>query len=140
MDPMMMAIKKKRGSSVHTEDYSDPREEMSQPSASGGGLHEFVAGLNDQEKMQLKSILDKSNNSSAEITKGGPSSNEQQKIAEKSSEEDDMNEISEDEHDDIGMSMLDHKSKMDQPGTQPRNLGERVRMDIASKLKHKGKL
>lgn len=153
MNPMMAAIKKKKGmmgdhdmghDGLHATD--DPH--MSKPSAAGHGkLHEFVAGLNDNEKGQLKTLLDKSAQGAQEIAKGGPSSHEKQLISQEASAEGETNAMEQSEHDqpggdsdDIAMSMLDHNSKNVQPGQKPRNLGERMKFDLASKLKTKGKL
>ncbi len=48
--------------------------------------------------------------------------------------------MSSNESDDIAKSMLDSRSTGANPITQPRNLGERMRMNLASKLKGKGKI
>ncbi len=149
MNPMMAAIRKKKGmlggdheSMGHEAQHaSDPH---SGPKA-GAGLHEFVAGLNDQQKGELKTILDKGSNGAQEIAKGGPSSHEKQMIGKEAAAENESNALEQAEHDpqdsdEIAMSMLDHNSKNAAPDQKPRNLGERMKFDLASKLKQKGKL
>ena len=150
MNPMMAAIKKKRGG-MQESDMSGVDESTAQPTQ-GAGLHEFVAGLNDAQKAQLKGMLDKSSKAVTEIQKGGPSSKEQAMIAEASSEENmrnaaidesdelEMNAGGEDKSDEIAMSMLDHKAKTGNPDVKPLNLGDRMKMSLAQKLKSKGKL
>ncbi len=151
MNPMMAAIKKKKGMmGDHDMGHEGLHDDahMSHPSASGGGkIHEFVAGLNDQEKGQLKSLLDKASQGAQDVAKGGASTHEKQLIAQEAQSENETNSMEQAEHaqpggdsDDIAMSMLDHNSKHAAPGQKPRNLGERMKFDLASKLKTKGKL
>ncbi len=154
MNPMMAAIRKKKGmlnddhSSMghESQHVSDPHA-AAQSQSGASHLHEFVAGLNDKEKGALKTILDKSGNAAQEIAKGGPSSHEKQLISQEAQSENETNDMEEAEHqqpggdsDDLAMSMLDHNSKNVEPGQKPRNLGERMKFDLAAKLKSKGKL
>ena len=154
MDPMMAAIKKKRAGMVgdhdmgHDAQHVDDPHMNKPPAGHGSGLHEFVAGLNDQQKSDLKSILDKSGSGASEIQKGGPSTHEKQLIAKEAQAENESNQMEQAEHeqgpdydeDEIASSMLDHNSKNAAPGQKPRNLGERMRFGLASKLKTKGKI
>ena len=155
MNPMMAAIKKRKSAgqavmgdhqdmshySEHAEDKTDDQKD----------LHGLVASLNDEEKSKLKSILDK--DASSEIQKGGPSTNEKSQIQAAIKQEDQSNAleqqdtedrypgsgVSEEQSDEIGKSMLERKHMSGDVG-KPRNLGERARMAIASKLKAKGKI
>ncbi len=148
MNPMMAAIKKKKGM-LGDHSMGHESQHVDDPAASGAGhgLHEFVAGLNDQQKNDLKSILDKSGKGAQEIAKGGPSSHEKEMISKEAQSENETNQMEQAEHqqpggdsDDIAMSMLDHNSKNVEPGQKPRNLGERMKFSLAEKLKQKGKL
>lgn len=151
MDAMYSAIKKKRGligdhqgsghMSQHVEDDTNKDDQ-------GGGkdLHGLVASLSDSEKHQLKGILNTDNTQS--IMKGGASSDEKGKIAQESSKQDQMNEMADQadpmqsaDSDEIAKSMLDSRHMgSNAPTGKPRNLGERMKMGIASKLKAKGKI
>ncbi len=107
-------------------------------------LHEIVANLNDNEKSQLKGILAKSDNS-MDIAKGGPTENEQQAVSQRAEEETQHQDVDmgqpdgELDSDQIAKDMLDSKFSRGGP-TKPRNLHERVQMNMASNLKSKGKL
>lgn len=157
MNPMMDAIKKKKAglvSSSHEGTHLNTTEHPDSKGPDASHLHQLVAGLSDGEKSQLKTILDKSDSAgktAMDIQKGGPSTHEKQAIQAQSQKDDQMNAMDDEQNehmddpsgqssDDIGMSMLDHKSKTGDPAIQPRNLGERVKMGIAQKLKAKGKL
>jgi len=103
-------------------------------------LKGLVSALSDDQKQELMGLLsgDESGGSDvSEIAKGAPSDQERSKIDAKMSEE----PSEEDESDEIGMSMLS-SADMAQAGVErpSRSLGDRVRMNMASKLKSKGKL
>lgn len=153
MNSMLAAIKKRKnggetvmgdhGSMSHPSMHTDDAD---QNPNHGKDLHGLVASLSDDEKHQLKGILD-GKNSAQEINKGGPSSEEKGKINQamqagnqKSSMEqgEEANESGVDS-DEIGKSMLDSRF-MSNPPAQARNLGERVKLDIHNKLKAKGKI
>ncbi len=148
MNPMHAAIRSKRMSG-HSAPMSESEMAPQSAPAHGPGahdepgkdLHGFVASLSGHEKMQLKGILDQGAKPNA-IASGEPSSEEQGKIQQMASNQDQGGlSLPEDESDEIGKSMLDSRFKngsMD--GKQPRNLGERVKMAIAGKLKSKGKI
>jgi hypothetical protein len=158
MNPMFAAIKKRRGGGLmgdHEASHQSQHamdNDIGQAMESGDGkdLHGLVASLSDGEKQKLKSLLDghKPNG----IEKGEPSSDERGKIAERAKEEDAMHAMEDASaiHDDgdegvdsdsIAASMIDHKAKSAiESGAKPRNLGERMKMGLAQKLKSKGKL
>lgn len=158
MDAMYSAIKKRRGligdhqsmghSSQHVADDTNKGEKKMDE---GKNLHAFVAALNDHEKGQLKDILG-GNDKTMEIMKGAPSSEERSKISAASSAENARNEAEESsgghgnavdpiDSDEIAKSMLDSRHMgSNAPTGKPRNLGERMKMGIAAKLKAKGKI
>lgn len=155
MDPMYSAIKKKRGligdhqGSGHMSQHVSDDTNKSQDHGSKD-LHGLVASLSDSEKHQLKGMLNSDNTQA--IMKGGPSSDEKGKIAQESSKQDrenDMEQMSDDhgnavdpvDSDEIAKSMLDSRHMgSNAPTGKPRNLGERMKMGLASKLKAKGKI
>lgn len=154
MDPMHAAIKKRRGLIGDHQSMSHPSQHVDEQPADqpqgGKDLHGIVASLNDSEKSQLKNIL--SGDNTQAIQKGGPSSEERGKIAQESSKQNqmqDMEDMSDDrgnavdpiDSDEIAKSMLDSRHMgSNAPTGKPRNLGERMKMGIASKLKAKGKI
>lgn len=136
MDAMRDALKSKRSGGMLMAEAG--------PEASGGGMSDLVQSLSDDQKRDLMQALVASSGSEggtspSDIEKGQPSDEERSKIEAKMGDEGPG--VPEEESDDIAMSMLDSKSKM--PGAenaQPRNLGERVKLGLAAKLKGKGKL
>jgi len=154
MNAMIAAIKKRKAGGLATEgDHQDMTHGSEHADDKQKDLHGFVASLSDGDKHQLKSILAKDSTggkNEQHIAKGGASTEEQGKIQDamaKGNKEADLDEneehdagISSSQSDDIGKSMLDSRSMGANPITQPRNLGERMRMNLASKLKGKGKI
>lgn len=150
MDPMHAAIKKRRGLVGDHQDMGHASQHVADDSNGGqsGGkdLQGIVASLTDNEKHQLKGMLNVDN--SQAIAKGNPSSDEKAKIAQESSKQDQMNDMSQQndpmqsaDSDEIAKSMLDSRHMgSNAPTGKPRNLGERMKMGIASKLKAKGKI
>lgn len=140
MNPMAAAINKRRMGS----DDQSPKGLMqdqagSQPESEDGNvdLQGLVESLSDDQKAELMGVLqDNMSDNSAQVAKGDPSQAEKQEVLQRA----DGEGISEDESDDIGASMLDSKYKSGAPEMKPRNLGERVKMTIANKLKGKGKI
>jgi hypothetical protein len=128
---MLQAIKSKRMSAM-------PDDQA--PSEEGKDLTALVAALSDDEKAQLLALLT-GEERSLEISKGDASTEEQGKVDQAIARED-ANNASDDEpdSDDIAMSMIDRKDMLADPNKKPMNLGERARMQAASKLKQKGKL
>lgn len=132
------------GSMSHASQHTDDAD---QNPNHGKDLHGLVASLNDEEKQQLKGILDSGKTTAQEINKGGPSSDENGKVQQAMQESnqkasmeqgEEQNEAGHDS-DAIGKSMLDSRF-MSNPPAQPRNLSERVKLDIHKKLKGKGKI
>lgn len=143
-DPLLDAVKKKRlGSGMSLPEGHGEHEE------GGKDLLGLVASLSPEERMKMKDILHASDNSS-DVEKGDPSSEEHGKINQAMQREaqtdqaESMNEpgqeVSDDESDDIGASMLDSKYRNGPIEGKPRGLGDRVKNSIATKLKEKGKL
>lgn len=144
MSAMIDAIKKRRGLGG-----GHPHGGHEGQSEEGGGadLHALIAGLSHEEKSNLQQILSEDMGNASEITKGAPSSEEHKKIGEAIGKENEMNaaeegeeEIENADSDAIGKSMLDSRDMGSNPITEPRNLGERMRMSVTNKLKAKGKL
>lgn len=155
MNPMMAAIRKRKSGggqspaagSDHEGQGHQAEHVDDQAAPHGKDLHGLVASLSDNEKHQLKTILSSdSGKNTSEIEKGAPSSEEQGKIESAMSAENQTNALEEQDDkpsvqsDDIGKSMLDSRDTGRNPLEKPRNLGERMRMGIASKLKSKGKM
>lgn len=151
MDPMYGAIKKKRGLMSEHENMDHPAQNMVEAKGAGKeepgkDLHGIVASLSDSEKHELKGML--SVDMSQSIIKGGPSSEERGKIAQESSKQDQENSMADQDvpmqsadSDEIAKSMLDSRHMgSNAPTGKPRNLGERMKMGLASKLKAKGKI
>lgn len=155
MNPMMAAIKKRKSGDGLVGDHSAIHEssiDHGDGSGNGKDLHGLVASLSPHEKMSLQSILQKDSGMDGQaIAKGMPSKEEHAKIAQASAQESKENmleesqetpqtELSEDQSDDIGKSMLDSRHMRGMATDKPRNLGDRVKQSIASKLKAKGKI
>lgn len=152
MNPMMAAINKRKSSGGLMGDHG-----ATHPSAvdhgdgQGKDLHGLVASLSDHEKQALKGILDKDVNGGMDVAKGNPSKQEHQKIAQASQEENETNAaeaaeqdprlgVGEEQSDEIAKSMLDSRHMRGMATEKPRNLGERMKQSLASKLKSKGKI
>lgn len=155
MDAMHAALKKRQGKGLmahsdHMPEHQGMNTEMQDDQ--GKDLHGLVASLSHEEKGKLKQILSQDqNNKSMQIAKGGPSSEEDAAVSNKMAKEnkmeqlEDTNEagsagIGEDESDDIAKSMLDSRHMRGMANEKPRNLGERMKQGLASKLKSKGKI
>jgi hypothetical protein len=139
MDAMHAAIKAKRsGQKLYAESPTDPEEagESVAEESQETGMEELVAKLSPEQKQELMEILQNDSVDATAIEKGGPSAEEKSKISAKMSEPDPSNDNS----DDIDMSMISSRDKNMDPQIQPRNLGERARMAAAQRLKSKGKL
>lgn len=147
-NPMMAALKSRRGGLM-----SHEGQHVEQPSDEGGkDLHGLVASLNPHEKEALKSILDKDKGQNGmAVSKGEPSSQEHKKIAEASAQEQTRQsaeeaseqgegQIDPNDSDEIAKSMLDSRHMRGMATEKPRNLGERMKQSLTSKLKAKGKI
>lgn len=139
MDAMYSAIKGRRGGLLNDAE-ENAGQEMPQPAPQkkDGDLKSLVSSLSDDQKMQLLGILMKDQgmgNTKVEIEKGGMGPGEEAELADESDLEGDEQESEED----IAESMLSSADKMRAAqGAKPRNLGERMKMNLASKLKKKG--
>lgn len=141
MDAMYSAIKGRRGGLLndHEENAHQMPEEQGAPKG-GGDMQGLVESLSPEQKSQLLALLvqeqapegEAKPNDAAAIQKGemGPG-----EMAELDAEAGEGHE-SEEEIMESMISSAD-KSRVDQ-GAKPRNLGERVKMSLASKLKKKG--
>lgn len=148
----MAAIRKRKAGGMAVEgDHQDMGHDSGHADDKSKDLHGFVASLNDHEKSSLKAILDGNKTGGDKIAKGQASSEEQGKISQAIGEENQENALEEREEqspmspghnsDDIAKSMLDSKyTSENPPNHKPRNLGERMKMSLASKLKAKGKI
>lgn len=147
---MLAALKKKKQGMALEGDHQDMTHGSQHSEDSDKDLHSIASSLNDGEKSKLKGILDSHLDKSMQIAKGGSSSEEDGKVQEamgKENKETDLEEQQENssgsaihDSDDIAKSMLDSKHMSGAPLDKPRNLGERMKMGIAAKLKGKGKL
>ncbi len=141
MSAMMAAIKKKK---MGMGDHQDMGHAAQHADDSGKDLHGLVQSLSHSEKQNLKTLLDADSKGAEQISKGHASSEEKGHIQEAISKENSMNDLEDAEghdSDDIAKSMLDSKHMSDTlPMDKPRNLGERMKMSLATKLKGKGKI
>lgn len=140
MDAMYSAIKGRRGGLLNDQEENAGQEmpEMPQQKKEGGDLKSLVSSLSDDQKMQLLGILMKDQgmgNTKVEIEKGGMGPGEEAELADESDLEGEGHESEEQ----IAESMLSSADKMRaSQGAAPRNLGERMKMGLANKLKKKG--
>lgn len=148
MNAMLSAIKKKRGAGDHAPTHEN-MESMSHDSKEGHDgskdMMSLVASLSDKEKYDLKCVLDGHMASDdKKIAQGAPSSEEKMKVSEQMNKQNEELEegpgLGEDESDDIAKSMLDSRHMRGMATEKPRNLGERMKQSLASKLKMKGKI
>lgn len=139
MDPMLGALKARRkGTGLLDEESPKMAADMKDEGKSD--LKEMVMSMSPEDKMALLQMLQSDMKADPmAIQKGGQSPGEKMEIEMAMNEEgmDDDNE-SEDE---IMESMISSADKTRaENGSKPRNLGERVKMNLASKLKSKGKV
>lgn len=152
MNPMMAAIQKRKSGDGLMGDHSSAHASQHADVGSGKDLHGLVASLSPHEKESLKGILDQDKGAGGmDISKGLPSKEEHAKIAQASAKENSENaledaesasapELAEGQSDDIAKSMLDSRHINGMATEKPRNLGERMKQSLASKLKAKGKI
>jgi hypothetical protein len=137
MDPMKDAIRQKRmGGAQPSKGLMDESQDNY---SEGGGtdLQSIVEGLSDQEKGQLMQLLqDSQADKSSQIQNGAPSSDEEAAINGQIQSQEGQGDVDSDE---LARSML-QRSDMNGTAPEPRNLGERMRASLASKLKGKGKI
>ena len=147
MSAMLAAIKKRKEASPPQEGGDHQHMgHAAQHADDPKDLHGLVASLSSSEKHNLKSILDNDKGAMA-INKGEPSSEEKGKIEAAIGEENQESSLEEQQEspshdsDEIARSMLDSRHLgSNPPQGKPRNLGERMKMSLASKLKGKGKI
>lgn len=136
MDAMKLALKAKRKGGL-----------MGGSQEGSSSVKELLMSLGEDEKEELKMLLmaDEEKTPSNKVQMGEPSSEEKAKIDTMMAAEE-MSDEAEDEmdgavdSDEIAMGMLDSRFKNADPSMKPRNLSERVKMSMASKLKAKGKI
>lgn len=134
MDAMYSAIKNRRGGLL------DDSQAPEQDSASGISLESLAQALSPEQKSQLLALLVGSGGeqgktappvqkSSAEIEKGAMGPGEEAELEESLGGDHES-------EDEIAESMVASSDKMrSERGDKPRNLGERVKFDLAKKLK-----
>lgn len=140
MDSMYSAIKGRRGGLMdEPHKMMGMEEEESAPSQGAGvDMKSLVGALSEGQKAQLLKLLVNDSpkgkdESVLPIEQGGQSPGEEADL------EQELGEGHESE-DEIAESMISHSDKMrSDRGDNPRNLGERMKFNLASKLKKKGK-
>ena len=146
---MLAALKNKKAGMAKMGDHQDMSHGSEHAEDADKDLHGMVASLNDTQKTKIKGILDSHMDKSMQITKGGSSSEEDGHVktamdkenGETALEEKQEQDTGNIDSDDLAKSMLDSKHlNGSAPATPPRNLGERMKMSLAAKLKGKGKL
>lgn len=141
MDGMLGAIKAKRnGSGLMNE------EPQAKPSADqSAGMGQLIDSLSDEQKQALLKMLvqDVLPADTKKIEMGdGMGSGEKMEIEMESEgmEDDPYGDYKQESEDEIAESMISSSDMAKADTTaKPRNLGERMRMNLASKLKKKGK-
>lgn len=138
MDGMYSAIKSRRGGLINDHEENAHQLPEEKPKGNGGlNMESLVAALSDQQKSQLLSLLvggEKQGGAKTpeSIEEGGMGPGEEADI------EASLGEGHESEAE-IAEGMISSSDKMRaERGDKPRNLGERMKFDLASKQK-KGK-
>ncbi len=142
MDAMHSAIKQRRNGLLSDAPVEQAPTTPGEPGV-GGSKPEEMAGLvkmlsNDQKQMLLQMLAkDIQGVNTAEIEQeGAPGPGEEMELAEYSMDDEGGHESEEE----IMESMISSADKSRASnGAKPRNLGERVKMNLASKLKDKKK-
>lgn len=151
MSAMLAALRNKKQGMAKEGDHQDATHPSEHADDKTADMHSFVAGLSDKDKTHLKTILNTAPDKSMQIAKGGSSTEEDLKVKGAMSHENQNTTLMQNQEegsgdeghdsDDIAKSMLDSKHLGDNPPTAPpRNLGERMKMSLAAKLKSKGKI
>ncbi len=138
MNPMYSAIKGRRGGLLNDveENAHQPPAEAKPSEGSGLNMKSLVSALSDEQKSQLLSLLvsgDKpqegASQDSVAIEKGAMGPGEEAEI------EESLGDGHESE-DEIAESMVASSDKLRaERGDKPRNLSERMKFDLAKKLK-----
>ena len=141
MNGMYSAIKGRRGGLLEDEGggMGEMMEESAPPQGAGVDMKSLVGALSQDQKMQLLKILVSSSGASPDQGKKLPIEEGGQSPGEEDDLEESLGEGHESE-DQIAESMIASSDKMRAgSGEKPRNLGERMKFNLASKLKNKGK-
>lgn len=142
MDAMYSAIKGRRGGLLNDEEENAHQEKADVQGPKGMDMKSLVSALSDDQKMQLLKMLV----SGSEAREEAPTKMTAQSIEKGGmgpGEEEELEEASElggehESEDEIAESMLSSGDKYRaQRGDSPRNLGERMKFGLASKLKNK---
>lgn len=146
MKSMVEAIRSKRMSMGGSDKMEPVQDEQ------GSHMQSLVDSLDEHQKQELLGLLQSSSGKdAAEIQKGAPGPGERKEISQKAkqeaAQEGESPEVEQQEKDELGdtddiaMGMVDRGAfKKVEDGARPRNLGERVKMEIAKNLKAKGKV
>ncbi len=148
---MLSALKKKKQGQAVEGDHQDMVHSDVHSDDKSKDMHSLVKSLDEGQKSTLKTLLQADAADTSKIAKGGPSTEEKGHIQDAITKENGTNQLEESQEDssgsavhdsdDIAKSMLDSKHLGDNPPVgKPRNLGERMKMSLAAKLKGKGKI
>ena len=139
MNSMLSAIKNRRGGLLNDhEENAHQMPEESAPQSGGMNMKGLVEALSPEQKGELLKLLVSGGEQAqpgmksgdvASIEKGGMGPGEESELAEMSGE-------GQESEDEIAEGMISSSDKMrSERGDKPRNLGERVKFDLAKKLK-----
>lgn len=146
MDPMMSAMKARRGGQQQMQSNPGADMEMAEGGQpQGQQMGDLVTMLSPEQKAELMELLaqDIQSSEQGDVSAGDPSMEEKGEMREKFSGQDGPDEESapSDQSDDIAMSMIDRNSLMKaDAGAKPSGLGDRAKMYAAKKLQSKGKM
>ena len=136
---MLSAIKNRRGGLLNdTEENAHQMPEERGPKGQGVDMKSLVQALSPDQKAQLLSILVSGEKGSAKPAESAPQIEEgEMGPGEESEIQEELGEGHESE-DEIAQSMISSSDKMrSDRGDRPRNLGERMKFDLAKKLKNR---
>lgn len=144
MDGMLGAIKNKRGGLLNDQEENAHQPPQESKPSKGPDMQGLVQSLSDDQKNQLLSLLVKDQSQdqpdgqmdNTQIQQGEMGPGEEAELGQEA-----MDDGSEHESEDQIMESMTSsadKGRVEQ-GANPRNLGERVKMNLAKKLKDKGK-
>jgi hypothetical protein len=139
MDAMHSAIKGRRGGMLN--EHEENAHQMPKESQGEGDMQGLVESLSDEQKAQLMGLLQQDMSEKPAdgpaLEKGSAGPGEEQEVAQMAMEDQGDEHESEDEIMESMISSAD-KGRVEQD-VKPRNLAERMKMNLASKLKGKGK-
>lgn len=140
MNSMLSAIKARRGAPQGGMMESEqPEQQQAAP------MQDLVSSLDPQQKQELMALLAEDQGQSmgdeSGIEKGAMGMGEKKEIEAKAMSDAEGSELSADDSDSIAMSMTDRNaSRRVDAGAKPIGLGDRAKMEMAKKLKGKGKM